>query len=90
MTAQTVAVIFTWNTWFDWLFLAGNLFCTFGAWMKGPHLMRICNIQISILIIVNAVMFSNLMSIVIETFALTSITIFYIRFFRNKSTTGEC
>jgi len=73
--------------WFNWVLLAGNLFSTYGGWAKGVHLVRISNIQISILIIINALMFNNFMSIIIEAFALASIAIFYWRWLRKKTNT---
>ena len=81
--ALVIATILTHGgQWFSWVFLAGNIIATYGFWAKGPHLMRLSNIQISILIIINSIMFQNPMNVLIETFVLASIAIFYIRYFR--------
>jgi len=82
---QIIVVYFTNNGfWFNWLFLAGNLLATYGAWAKGIHLIRITKIQLSILIIINAFMFRNLMNIIIEVMSLISVAVFYMRLARKR------
>ena len=71
--------------WFNWILLAGNLFSIYGQWAKGLHLIRISNLFISSLLIINAAMFMNLMSIAIEIFVIISIIVFYVKFFRTSN-----
>jgi len=81
LIAKIIFVSFTFEWWLDWLLLAVSLFSTYGKWQKGTHLIRISSITFSALAIVNHVFFSNLTGIAIDIVIITSIIIFYVRFF---------
>jgi len=70
--------------WFNWILMVGTLLSIYGQWAKGVHLIRITNIVVSTLLIINAVMFMNIMGMLIETFVIISIIVFYVRFFKGK------
>lgn len=70
--------------WVDWVILGTILFNNFAVWLKGIHLMRLANISLSIVLVINGIMFYNGMMIVIELFVMSSIVVFYIRFFRDR------
>ena len=65
--------------WFDYVLLGGMFFATYGGWAKGVHWIRLANIVMSSLIIINAVMFANLLSIITESFVIAAILLFYVR-----------
>jgi len=65
------------------------LFIVYGAWAKGVHMIRISRFAMCALVIVNHLIYQNYVAIAIEVFTICAITVFYIKFFRNKSTEGE-
>ena len=85
LICTTLIVFFTREWWFDWLLLVASLFSTYGKWAKGIHLIRISAVCFAMLSIVNHIIFSNLMAILIEATLLTSIAVFYVRYFTNKN-----
>ena len=84
LAANVPVAIFTAKWWFDWVFFGFVTLVTFCQWLKNPHIVRISPIPITIMVLIAAVFYSNFMSLITETFALISVTIFYIRFFRSR------
>ena len=70
--------------WFDYVLLGGTMFATFGGWRRGIHWIRFGNIVLSAFIIVNAIMFVNVLSIITESFIILAILAFYVRIARAK------
>ena len=77
--------IFTAEWWFDWVFFGFVTVGTFGQWVSNSHSVRVSTMPITIMILIAAIFFSNIMSLLTETFVLVSVTIFYIRFFKEKN-----
>ena len=84
MVAVTVLTLLLWDWWLDLLLLASTLFINLAKWMKGIHLFRIACFIYDSLVIVNFVIFFNIIGIVTQIIILSSIILFYIRFFRNR------
>jgi len=84
MVAATIAIYFTRVWWFDWVLMVLTVFRIYGTWRKGIHWVRLTGYPFCTALIINHIFFSNLMGVIIESFALISITIFYIRYFRSK------
>ena len=85
LLANVPVVIFTAEWWFDWLFFGFVTFVTFGHWVKNHHVVRLSSIPTTIMILIAAVFYSNIMSVIIESFALISVMVFYARYFRATS-----
>jgi len=60
------------------------LFIIYGSWAKGIHMVRISRISFSIFVGINHVLFLNFTGVVIEAVSITTVTIFYVRFFAKK------
>ncbi|MCL2569922.1 MAG: hypothetical protein FWE16_01810 [Firmicutes bacterium] len=74
----------------DWFVMAASMFLSYGQWEKGPHMIRISNITLSIMLIINSIFFFNFMAIAIEVFVLGSIVVFYFRwFFKGERGEGQ-
>jgi len=84
MAAAIIAVGFTWTWWFDWLMLGAALAIIVGNWNKGIHLIRLSCLVYDVLIIVNHVIFFNLVGILFSALMICSVIIFYIRFFYKR------
>jgi len=80
-----VPTIFLWEWWFDWVLVLTSIPLLIGAYVKGTHFLRTGIIMKASLNIVNAVFFFNIVAIVAESIVVTSIFIFYGRFFIAKS-----
>lgn len=65
------------------------LFIIYGAWAKGIHMIRISRFAFCTLAIINHLLFQNYIAIIIETFAICAICVFYIKFFKKKGTPNE-
>ena len=72
----------TFGWWFDVFLIMASMFVDFGSWMKGVHLIRISRLTWCTLVLVNHIRFYNYLAIVIELFIITSIMVFYWKFFR--------
>jgi len=84
MAATIVAVAFTWEWWFDWLLLASSLFIIYGGWAKGIHKMRIGFFSYDSLVIVNFIVYLNVIGILMSVLLLGSTVVFYIRYFKKR------
>ena len=85
----SAAVVFaTWwfnRLWFEWVVLGAVLFANFGKWKKGMHILRISAVFYRSVMIVNSIFFFlNPTNLIKAVAIIVSITIFYIRFFREK------
>jgi len=79
-----VPTIFLWSWWLDWVLVLTSIPVLIGAYIKGTHLMRIGIIFKASFNIVSFIFFFNIVAIVVESIVLTSIFVFYIRFFIGK------
>ena len=78
------ALLIAWNSWFNWLLLAGALFVNFGKWKKGLAIFWTSVIIWSILAFVNALLYNNYTTMVTCVIVLTSLTINIVRHFKAK------
>ena len=60
------------------------LFVIYGAWAKGIHLMRISRFSLNVFYIFNYIIFQNYVALMVSTFTLISIIVFYVRFLEKK------
>jgi hypothetical protein len=93
LIASIVLAIFTikWNAAPNLLLLSiliqiSSLFVIYGAWASGVHLIRISRLTISILNIINQLIFANYTIVLIEVFSISATAIFYIQYYRKLKT----
>ncbi|MCL2598654.1 MAG: YgjV family protein [Firmicutes bacterium] len=69
-----------------------SLFLVYGAWAKGDHLIRISRVCFCSLAIINDIMFSNIVGIAIESFAIVAVGVFYVKRLSKKQgvPTSQC
>jgi len=79
-----VAVAFTWIWWLDWVLLAISIFIIYGNYAKGIHKLRIGLTTYESAVIINYVVFFNIVGVIQSILLLGAMVVFYIRFFRNK------
>ena len=90
MTASVIVGIVTYVWWFQVFLICASMFVDYGSWAKGVHMIRISRFVFSALAIVNFLTFRfNPTGVVISVFAITSVIIFYLRYFRNRGKIGD-
>lgn len=84
MLATCILVAFFWSWWFDFVLLAASLGTIYGNRAKGIHAMRITCLCYDTLVIVNHIVFFNIVGIIMQILIVSSSIVFYIRYFANK------
>ena len=85
IAANSVAVALTWIHYIDFAILASIIFLNYATWKKGGlHLIKGGFFVSSVLMIINAVFFVNIMGAVSAGLVAISVVLFYIKFFKNK------
>jgi len=73
------------NTWWlEWVIFGVSLVRIFVLWRGNAHAIKIATIPFIIITGINYVFFLNITAIIVETVALTSIIIFYVRWTRAR------
>ena len=86
ITAATLSliIVFLESWWLDWILLGLGLFIVYGTWAKGIHLIRLSNLSYTVVVIVNHLVFTNLVGVAMEIIFMVSIFAFYVKYFRAK------
>jgi len=85
MVAMVIVVVVTRSWWYDWMLLVVSLISVYGKWAKGIHRIRITSLIFSVAIIPNQIAFANLMGLVIDAIIISSIFMFYVKYFKKKA-----
>jgi len=79
-----ISVALTWVWWLDWVLLATVLTISYGGYAKGIHIFRLGYIAYYSFVIVNHLVFFNVVGIAQSVLLLGAMAVFYFRFFKNK------
>jgi hypothetical protein len=80
MISIVVPTWFTWDWWLDWILVLTSLFIIYGAYAKGIHKIRIAFLGYYAFVIVNFILFLDVIGIVRSALGLGSVIVFYVRF----------
>ena len=92
LVAPIALIAITWGHWSAWLILVGHCGTAVGAWLRGKygvHFMRIAQIFFISMLMINSIMFSNIIQIISDTIVLLSIGWFYIKFFKRRASVAK-
>ena len=65
--------------WFNWVLLAAILFANYAKYSKSIHTLKIAGVLVNVCLIVNKIVFLDVMGLVRHCFIIGSVTVFYIR-----------
>ena len=82
--AFTVPVVFTHVWWLDWVLLAATLIIVYGTYANGIHIFRFGFVSFNSFLIVNHIVFFNIVGIIQSVLVISSIAVFYVRVFVKK------
>ena len=88
MTMSIIVGAITFGWWFDVFLITASMFVDYGSWAKGVHKIRISRFVFSSLAIVNFSLprFFSPVGIIISSFAIASVLVFYARYFLKRRT----
>ena len=88
--ANVVTLYLTMAHPFDWVIIAGRIVGNYAIWSSGIHRAKLLGgLQFSSIMLVNALMFTNVMGVIMEIVIITSILTFYIRLLKNRGKKKE-
>jgi hypothetical protein len=89
VVATFVVNAFTFEWWFDWVMCTLSAGAIVGSYLKGIHKMRLTIMAYDTLVIVNHVVFFNVVGIIMQVLLVGSAVVFYVRWFANKRKVAE-